>query len=188
MCLTKWAKCDFLGLFSHFHLSQSQFSNSVCTFTPFVIICLYQRCRHRMGHILSWPDFTLFGGAREQRVIFSALKVSQSVLATQSCLTLQPMDCGPPGFSVHGILQTKILDWAAIAFSKRSSRPRDRTCGSWIAGRFFTIWSTSKACSEGHGPLIHTVQMVNWCAGETFLEKNRKYPNSLFQLFMLSSL
>ena len=37
----------------------------------------------------------------------------------KSCLTLSdPMDCSPPGFSVHGIFQARILEWAAIAFSK----------------------------------------------------------------------
>ena len=40
----------------------------------------------------------------------------------QSCLTLcYPMDCSPPGFSVHGILQARILEWVAISFSRGSS-------------------------------------------------------------------
>ena len=38
-----------------------------------------------------------------------------------------PMDCSPPGSSVHGILQTRILEWIAIPFSRGSSQPRDRT-------------------------------------------------------------
>jgi len=43
-------------------------------------------------------------------------------LVTQSCLTLcHPMDCSPPGSSVHGILQARILEWVAIPFSP----PRD---------------------------------------------------------------
>ena len=42
---------------------------------------------------------------------------SQSEVA-QSCLTLcDPMDCSPPGSSVHGILQVRVLEWGAIAFS-----------------------------------------------------------------------
>ena len=41
-----------------------------------------------------------------------------NVLVTQVCLTLRdPMDCSPPGFSVHGILQARILEWVAISFS-----------------------------------------------------------------------
>ena len=44
----------------------------------------------------------------------------------QSCPTLcDPMDCSPPGSSVHGILQARILEWVAISSSRRSSQPRD---------------------------------------------------------------
>ena len=60
----------------------------------------------------------------------------------QSCPTLcDPMDCSPPGSSVHGILQVRILEWVAMPSSRGSSQPRDRTYISYIsciAGRFFT--------------------------------------------------
>ena len=56
-----------------------------------------------------------------------------------------PMNCSPPGSSVHGILQARILEWIAMPFSRASSRPRDRTQVSCIAGRFFTIWTTREA-------------------------------------------
>ena len=46
----------------------------------------------------------------------------------QSCLTLcDPMDCRPPGSSVYGILQARILEWVVISSSRGSSRPRDQT-------------------------------------------------------------
>ena len=46
----------------------------------------------------------------------------------QSCPTLcNPVCCSPPSSSVHGILQARTLEWAAISFSRRSSQPRDRT-------------------------------------------------------------
>ena len=68
------------------------------------------------------------------------------VLVTQSCLTLRdPMDCSPPGSSVYGILQARILEWVAMPFSRGSSWPRNWTQVSWIAGRFFTIWATREA-------------------------------------------
>ena len=52
---------------------------------------------------------------------------------SQSCPTLAtPMDCSPPGPSVHGILQAKILECVAVSFSRGSSPPRDRTCVSCI--------------------------------------------------------
>ena len=62
---------------------------------------------------------------------------------TQSCLTLcDPVD--PPGSSVHGILQARILEWVAISFSRRSCRPRDQTQVSYTAGRCFNLcWVTN---------------------------------------------
>ena len=52
------------------------------------------------------------------------------------------MDCSPPGSSVYGILQPRILDWAAIPFSRGISRFRGWTQVFCIADRFFTIWAT----------------------------------------------
>ena len=60
------------------------------------------------------------------------------VKLTQSCLTL----CNPMDYTVHGILQTRTLEWAAIPFSRRSSQSRDRTHVSHILGGFFTSWAT----------------------------------------------
>ena len=55
----------------------------------------------------------------------------------QSCPTLcDPMDCSPPGSSVHGILQVRILKWVAMPSSRGTSQPRDHV--SCIAGGFFT--------------------------------------------------
>ena len=59
-------------------------------------------------------------------------------LVAQSCLTLcDPLDYSPPGSSIHGILQARILEWVAIPFSRGSSQPWDRTQVSLTAGRFF---------------------------------------------------
>ena len=59
----------------------------------------------------------------------------------QSYLTLcDPLVSSPPGFSVRGILQARILEWVAMPFSRGSSWPRDQThfsCVSCTAGRFF---------------------------------------------------
>ena len=71
---------------------------------------------------------------------------SLKVLVTQLCPILcDPVDCSPPGSSVHGILQARILKWVAISYSRGSSQPRDETRVSRIAGRFFTIWATREA-------------------------------------------
>ena len=55
--------------------------------------------------------------------------VVHASLVAQLRLTLcDPMDCSPPGSSVHGISQARILEWVAISFSSGSSWPRDWTC------------------------------------------------------------
>ena len=74
-----------------------------------------------------------------QGMTFLSLKINKvKVLVAQSCPTLcNPMDCSPPGFSVHRNLQARILEWVAISSSKGSSRLRDHTQVSCIAGRFF---------------------------------------------------
>ena len=67
-------------------------------------------------------------------------EVKQSEVA-QSCLTLcDPMDCSPPGSSIHGIFQARVLEWGAISFSRGSSWPRDRTLVSRIVGSRFYHW------------------------------------------------
>ena len=71
------------------------------------------------------------------------------VLVTQSCLTLcNPMDCSPPGSSVHGILQAGILEWVAISSSRGSSQPRDQTQTFCTADKCFTIWATRGCLSK----------------------------------------
>ena len=55
------------------------------------------------------------------------------------------MDCSPPGSSVRGIFQTRILEWVANLSSRGSSWPKGQTWVSHLAGRFFTIWATRKA-------------------------------------------
>ena len=55
------------------------------------------------------------------------------------------MDCSPPGSSVHGILQARILEWVARSSSRGSSWPRDLTQVSCIAGGFLIIWATWEA-------------------------------------------
>ena len=71
------------------------------------------------------------------------------VLVAQLCPTLyDPMEYRPPGSSVYGILQARILEWVASSFSRGSSWPRDPTQVSCIAGRFFTIWAKAPGYLE----------------------------------------
>ena len=64
----------------------------------------------------------------------------------QLCPTLcNPTDCSPPGSSVQGLLQARILDWVAISFSRGSSLFRDQTWVSCIASGFFANWATRES-------------------------------------------
>ena len=61
-------------------------------------------------------------------IAFCYIHMHMHAKSLRLCPTLcDPMDCGPPGSSVHGILQARILQWAAMPSSRGSSRPRDRT-------------------------------------------------------------
>ena len=58
--------------------------------------------------------------------------VSRSCSISQLCLC-DARDCSPPGSSVHGILQARVLEWGARPSSRGSSGPKDRTCVSCIS-------------------------------------------------------
>ena len=78
-------------------------------------------------------------------------KVHSDLQFTQLCPTLcDPIDCSPPGSTVHGILQARVLEWVAISFSRESSQPRQWTWVSHIAGRFFTFWVTRSVLSSSN--------------------------------------
>ena len=71
------------------------------------------------------------------------MKVKSESEVAQSCLTLcDPMDGSLPGSANHGIFRARLLEWAAISFSRGSSQTRDRTRVSCIADRRFTVWAT----------------------------------------------
>ena len=74
-----------------------------------------------------FPDFLLIATQHGKRDIYQtqmkALRIQHMhAKSLQSCPTpFSPMDCSPPGSSVHGILQARILEWVAISFSRASS-------------------------------------------------------------------
>ena len=77
-----------------------------------------------------------------------------------------------PGSSVHGILQTRILEWVAILFSRGSSQPRDRILVSYIAGGLRTIWVTREALLNllknffRNVSDTHFTQPHKWCSSK----------------------
>ena len=77
--------------------------------------------------------------------LLSTISTSEPVKLLSRVRLCDPMDCSPPGFSIHGIFQARVLEWVAISFSRGSFRPRDRTQVSRTAGRRFIVWSTREA-------------------------------------------
>ena len=94
---------------------------------------------------------TVWNGTYSQMPLLWSLPVvllcsSKSCMYAQSCPTLcDPLDCSLPVSSIHRISQARILEWVAISSSRGSFWPRDPTCASCIAGRFFTCWAIGEA-------------------------------------------
>ena len=81
---------------------------------------------------MPWP---LRGGrvpavsAADPHTAAAAAAAAAAAESRQLCLALcNPMGCSPPGYSVHGMLQARILEWVAVPSSRESSRPRDQAC------------------------------------------------------------
>ena len=70
--------------------------------------------------------------------LLKQLRPQMKVKVSQPC----PALCNPTDYTVHGILQARILEWVTVPFSRGSSQPRDQTQIFHIAGRFFTTWTT----------------------------------------------
>ena len=75
--------------------------------------------------LLGWVQQTL--SQKKAQIALSFVQVCAKSLQSYPTLC-DPMDHSPPGSSVHGISQTRIPEWIAIPFSRRSYQPRDRTC------------------------------------------------------------
>ena len=109
---------------------------------------LWSTGSQRIGH--KWNNlahtFWKYRESNDLQVTFLARNLKRllkrgEVKVMQACLTLyNPMD-----YTVHGILQARILEWVAFAFSRTYSQPRDRTQVSHTAGGFFTSWTSREA-------------------------------------------
>ena len=94
---------------------------------------------------------------------------SSTVESFQSCLTLNhPIGCSPPGSSVHGILQARILEWVAMPSSRGSSQPRDRTNVSSVLCTGRKVFTTS-ATWETQTTAFRNIQ--NGINGVEYLKK-----------------
>ena len=81
------------------------------------------------------------------------------VKVTQSFPTL----CDRMDYTVHKILQARILEWVAFSFSRGSSQPRDQTQVSHSAGRFFTSWATREALFKNMNHFKSWLNLLQCC-------------------------
>ena len=97
--------------------------------------------------VLCWAALEGRDTASIWREVKSVRESKVKVKVTQLCLTLWDL----MDYTVHGILQAKILEWVAFPFSRGSSQPRDQTQVSHTAGGFFTSWPTreTQECWSG---------------------------------------
>ena len=106
---------------------------------------IYSQSKHSLW--LKYPTFRR--GKNDTVNLLRVIKYSNekwSESQSHSVMTLCDfMDCSLPGSSVHGILQTRILKWVAVLFSRGSSQLKDLTQVSRTAGSFFTVWATREA-------------------------------------------
>ena len=92
---------------------------------------LFDAVANAIAFLISFQDYSLFV------LLFSSLIHVQ--------LFCYPMNCSPPGFSVHGISQGKLLEWLTISLSRGSSQPRDPE----LAGGFFTTKTPGNPHCQG---------------------------------------
>ena len=164
------AKCNFYNVQTWHFLSSYLCHSTLVSLEWFYLFCLHCLLghRHRKVHafyrnhtyytihvrvkaepaegnyatVLSLLFYTIFLGHKMLFYVPVVRYVSKSLSHVWVC---DPMDCSPPGSSVHGILQARTLEWIAILFFRASSPLRIGTWVSCIAGRFFTIWATREA-------------------------------------------
>ena len=139
---TNWKTC--IKLLSVSPYNSLYFLNVLqCIYVPFMFITEKintRRIRGSQGRICS-PNKPFYF---QPKANFTCILICITgvCVCAQSCPTFcDPMDCSPPGSSVHGIFQASIVEWVAISFFRGSSLPRDWTCVSCvscIAGWFFT--------------------------------------------------
>ena len=93
-------------------------------------------------------------------------KIDSEVKVTHSCLTF----CNPMDYTVHEILQARMLEWVPFPFSRESSQPRDRTQVSCITAEFFTSWATISKSQKDK----YCVIVLIWDYWSSHINRNRK--------------
>ena len=110
-------------------------------------------------------------------IFFYVCVLSRSVMSDSLC---NPMGYSPPGSSVYGIFQARILEWFSISFSKESSPPRDQTsisCVSCFAGGFFMCWAIQESLSLtlNLGYISNWLWQIKWNRSEIAQEPSQVF-------------
>ena len=106
-------------------------------------------------------------------------------LLSQVWFFLDSMDCSPPGSSVHGIFQARIIEWVATSYSRGSSWSRDQThisCISCIGRQIlyrYATWYPKHKQSEEKTDELEFIKIKNVCASEDTIKKVKKNRTSL---------
>ena len=107
---------------------------------------------------IRWPKYWSFSFSQVLSNVCLYFFLLLAAVVSDSC---DPMDCRPPGSSVNGILQARILEWVAISYSRGSSQPRDPTQVSCIAVRVFITWATNLFAHVFHIYVFKVVTSVD---------------------------
>ena len=144
-------KYIYMYICINIHLDLICFLNSPMTF--FIGLCLdtmFPDTSFNEVQEKKWPwgSFCFFPSNKDvvPLVLHCMLLCARSL---QLCPTLcDPMDYSPPGSSVHGIFQARILEWVAISSSRGSSQPGIKPASPALAGEFFTTEPLGKPLSK----------------------------------------
>ena len=136
-----------------------------------------------MSKYSAWSLILISDIGENLKIYFCNFLDKIKVLVTQLCpervLTLcKPMDCSPPGSSVYGILQARILEWVVIPFSRGMflSQGLNTSLLHELQADFFTFWDTR----EVSGYFLYNFKKVSITINSTTIEKlsTRKFLNT----------
>ena len=128
---------------------------------PMLLVQKQPLCSKRW--MIDFTGLILSGGGGRKSVPITVVKrIFQAILLGRNWKSLSRVQtlCDPRDYTVHGILQAKILEWVAFPFSRGSSQLRDQTRVSSIVGRFFTSWATREAQEYWSGSISLLQQIL----------------------------